>query len=280
MHSALCWILSLVLSYPPWGTERSIPDREVPFKIISGFLIEFEGSIGGLSGLKFILDTGATHTIVDRKIANRLGVQLHPKELFGFAGSRILANEGTFPELQYGPVTLKDANLFVAELAEFSTLAEGADAIIGTDLLSLGSFVVDYDNRKLHFQPLERPLSPMEPRDSAMFVKLRVQDHFIELVLDTGMDGLVLFEERLRKEIPHLLIKAEEKDIRIGPQVSATKVALPKIFLGTKEMSTSVLLVKEPKPNVLPGIYGYLGTSALKAHFMEFDITEGHFRWR
>jgi hypothetical protein len=38
---------------------------EIPFELVSGFLIEFRGDLGSLSGLKFILDTGATHSIVD-----------------------------------------------------------------------------------------------------------------------------------------------------------------------------------------------------------------------
>ena len=44
----------------------------IPFQLEGGFLIEVEGRIGQLEGLKFILDTGATHSVIDRRIADRL----------------------------------------------------------------------------------------------------------------------------------------------------------------------------------------------------------------
>jgi hypothetical protein len=44
----------------------------LPFKLSDGLLIVVEGRIGTLGKLKFILDTGATRSVVDRKVADKL----------------------------------------------------------------------------------------------------------------------------------------------------------------------------------------------------------------
>jgi len=274
-------MLTIVFSCPPPGpTDKMRETQEVPFQLVGGFLIEFEGTIGGLEGLRFILDTGATHSVVDRRIARKLGVPLRPAEVFDFDTNRVIAGEGVFPEVRFGPVILKDVDLFAANLGALSTFAENADAVVGMDLLGFGSFAIDYDQRRMFFQPVERSLSSVRLHDSAMCLQLRVQDHVMELLLDTGIEGLVLFEDRLRREIPNLVTEGKQKYIRLGPHTRAIQTTIPGIYLGTKEINQNVWLIKGPKSGALPGIYGYLGASALKPHRLEFDISGSHLRFQ
>jgi len=42
----------------------------MPFELVAGFLVVVDGQIGDLNGLKFILDTGATYSLIDRKVAD------------------------------------------------------------------------------------------------------------------------------------------------------------------------------------------------------------------
>jgi hypothetical protein len=44
-------------------TEPS--DNPIVFQLRTGFLIVVDGKVGLLSGLKFILDTGTTHGVLD-----------------------------------------------------------------------------------------------------------------------------------------------------------------------------------------------------------------------
>jgi gag-polyprotein putative aspartyl protease len=53
-----------------------------------------------LRDLKFVLDTGATHSIVDEKVARRLGVGLRPRQIFDFNKPANLI-EGTFSEVTF-----------------------------------------------------------------------------------------------------------------------------------------------------------------------------------
>ena len=61
--------------------------------------------------------------------------------------------------MKFGPVHLTDVLMLVGNLSELSTFADGADAIIGSDLLGLTDFTIDYDEKILIFQPLKRSLS-------------------------------------------------------------------------------------------------------------------------
>ena len=276
----LTWVLAFALACPLQDTVNTSPNNnEVPFELIGGFVIEFAGSVGGLEGLRFILDTGANCSVVDRRITERLRIRLHPTKLFDFDRTTIVS-EGTFPEVRFGPVILKNVTLRTTELHKLSSFAKGADAIIGTDLLSLVNLAADYDQNKLFFWPPEQSVSSAKSHGLGLIVQLRIQEQPIEVLLDTGIERLVLFKERLERDVPHLLIGKEEKRVVIGLETQATEVALPGIYLGAEEINAKVLLVKGPEARVLPGIDGYLGVSALNAHRVEFDISGNRLRWR
>src|SRR5208282_166553 len=76
------------------GTERpSVPaavandergPKGIPFDLLDGFLIAVEGRIGPLEHLKFILDTGVTRTVLDRKVADRLHLACLPREVLNY----------------------------------------------------------------------------------------------------------------------------------------------------------------------------------------------------
>jgi predicted aspartyl protease len=57
---------------------------EVPFELRGGFLVVFEGRIAHLQNLKFVLDTGASYSVVDRKVAQRLSLRRHAGRVFSF----------------------------------------------------------------------------------------------------------------------------------------------------------------------------------------------------
>ena len=58
------------------GVVGSSTNLTMPFELVAGFLVVVDGQIGNLNGLKFILDTGATHSLIDQKVADRLQLPL------------------------------------------------------------------------------------------------------------------------------------------------------------------------------------------------------------
>ena len=252
----------------------------LPFKLSAGFLIVVEGRIGGLSNLKFVLDTGVTRSIVDRKIADKLKLPRHPNRTFDF--DRLMSTESAiFPNVQFGPIQETNVSMLIANLAHVSTFASHIDALIGSDLLSLTGFTIDYDEQKVQFSSLQSPESA-NVRNSGpalLTVELQVQGQLVRLLVDSGFPDILLFEDRLQKRVPQLRLERVIDGFRIGGRMRAKKAILPSTVLGTRQTDIRVLLVEAPPDNVLPGIDGLLGMASLKARRINFNYATNSLTW-
>jgi predicted aspartyl protease len=250
----------------------------MPFGLVSGFLVVVNGEIGNLHGLKFILDTGATHSFIDRKVADTLRLRRRSGEVISF-GRRISVEWVDIPELRVGPLRAEAVRVMVVKLAEYSELAEHADGIIGLDLLSKSRrFSIDYDRRTVSFQ-LAEDGTPEHSPSVCFVVPLVVQGVPVHLVVDTGLQGILLYENRLRKRLPKMRIEGESTNAAIG-RLRATQVRLPEVQIVGAQVATTVFLIDGPDEDALPGVDGYLGPAALQAKRVEFDFDAGVLRWQ
>ena len=99
------------------ATADAARANAIPFQLEGGFLIQVEGGIGQLEGLRFILDTGATHSVIDRRIANRFPLVLHPKRVFNF-DRFVSVDWAEFPEVHLGPITMRNVSMIVTQLVK------------------------------------------------------------------------------------------------------------------------------------------------------------------
>src|ERR1700733_14707070 len=74
----------------------------IPGKINS-FDIQVEGRIGDQTHLKFILDTGATISMVGQRVAEKLKLDAHTAQSFNF-DRNLQWKTATLPEVQFGPI--------------------------------------------------------------------------------------------------------------------------------------------------------------------------------
>ena len=250
----------------------------MPFELVSGFLVVVNGEIGNLHGLKFILDTGASHSLIDRKVADTLRLRRRSGKVISF-GRRISVEWADIPELRVGPLRGEAVRIMVVKLAEYSELAEHADGIIGLDLLSKGRrFSIDYDRRAVSFQ-LEEDGTPEHSPSVCFVVPLVVQGVPVHVVVDTGLQGILLYENRLRKRLPKMRIEGESTNAAMG-RLRATQVRLPGVQIVGAQVATTVFLIDGPDEDALPGVDGYLGPAALQAKRIEFDFDAGVLRWQ
>jgi Aspartyl protease len=148
----LCSILVAALVARPVVTYSQASDFEqVHCIVVKRSLVQFTGSIGGLHGLRFILDTGAVRSMVDKQMAARPGTKLRTRRLFDY-NRYIKVSEGEFSDVKFGPVEVASAPLLVTDLSQLSVYANGADAIIGADLLRRTTLTVDYERQLLIFR--------------------------------------------------------------------------------------------------------------------------------
>ena len=284
MRKIFSCVLCLFLTHPlcfgqadKTGTIVGSVDG-IPFKVVRGFLIVFQGRIGSHSGLNFVLDTGTTHSTVNRKLAQTMRLPLRSAEVFAFDRS-VPIESGVFPDVQFGPIHVTDVSMLVADLAHVWDFLDGVDAIIGSDLLSLSNFSIDYDEQKLFFSTVQNGPPSVKPHPVAMILELRVQDCPVNLLVDTGIEGIVLFEDRLRSRIPQLQTEGNMDGILIG-QSHAKQAILPRVRLGARTVDLRVLLLKGPHGDALPGLDGYWGTTSFKAHRIDFNFATNKLSWQ
>jgi predicted aspartyl protease len=112
-----------------------------------------------------------------------------------------------------------------------------------------------------------------------LVVELQVQDRPVHLLVDTGLSGILLYEERLRKRVPALRTAGSLKNATMGGRVPVKQATLPDVVFGHRTRDVPVLLLPSPAADMLPGIDGIVGISALQAHRVHFDFSNKTLSW-
>lgn len=278
-------LLPLCLTNPAWTTNPPQPDlihsrSQVPFKLYAGYVIVLEGRIGNVGRLKFVLDTGVTHSVIDRKLASKIAGARRFGKVVSFDKS-VPAEWVEVSEVQFGPVEVAPFSMMVSDLRYFQSFATKVDAVIGLDLLRFSSFSIDYDARKVFFGLIDTTGGvPMSSDPICLSVQLLVGDSKLQLLVDSGAPALVLYEDKILNRLPQLRIEGELDGVSMGGFVHAKKAVLADARLGTADLNGTVFLVRPPSGNVLSGIDGYLGTAALKARRIDFNFETKTLAWK
>jgi predicted aspartyl protease len=169
----------------------------------------------------------------------------------------------------------------VGDLARYSEFASKADAIIGMDLLRLSDLTVDFGAGKLLFDLTEPRtyLSGADPMTQCLIVELQIQDRPVHLIVDTGSQGILLYEERLRKTVPELRTAAGVKNATMGGRVRVKQATLPDVRVGHRSREVQVTFLQSPAAGTLPGIDGIVGIGALQARRVHFDFSGKTLTW-
>jgi predicted aspartyl protease len=261
-------------------SEPTAVRAELPFKLYAGYLVVVRGSIGPLGDLKFILDTGVIHSVVDRKVAERLQLPLRPAQVLN-VDKTVAIGRAKFPYVQFGPLQVRDISMLVADLAYFSDFATNVDALIGMDLLRLSNFTINNDAKTVLFKPLDQAACEAATKTDpvCMTATVLLKNHPVRLIVDTGLQGILLYEERVLKRMPELRVEGKT-EVDIGRRLRVKQLVIPSARLGTSELDSKVWLVKGPPENVLPGIDGFLGISSLKARWIRFNFATNTLSWQ
>jgi len=150
-EKALLFLALVSASFLNATDVPSVSGTTAPFELGFNFLVIVKGRVGELDGLKFILDTGSSHTVIDEKVANSLRLQRRPGKITNF--DREMPVKWTeIRELQAGPIRATGVNVIVAKLGDYSEFAQGVDGLIGLDLLSRGKKLsIDYERQIVSF---------------------------------------------------------------------------------------------------------------------------------
>jgi hypothetical protein len=277
----LCLPLSLFCFLPAASllaqdrSESVAAETQIPFVLYLDHMIVVGGRIGPLTHLRFTLDTGATHSIVDRKIADALKLARRPGSVFNLDDFAAI-EWADFPSIAVGPIEVKNGSLMVGDLAH-------VDALIGMDLLRLNKRLrINYSSGQIVFTPdaasVRQTLPTGDP--ACLTVDVPVQGKPLHLIVDTGIEGILLYRDRVFRRNPKLRLENETQQSRADGRLLPGRATLRNIRLPNGEFSARVFLIAKAPENALPNIDGYLATTALQARELDFDFSEHKFSWK
>jgi len=274
----LLLVAGLTLHASAQDLHRPCPDFPLSFELVSNFEVVVHGQIGELDGLRFILDTGSSYSMMDRRVADRMRLHRHPGKVFNF--DRNLAIEwADVPDIAIGPLRVAGISMMVARLADISEFADSADGIIGLDVLSRAKKIgIDYERRRISFE-LDEGCGTKRSPVKTFVITVAIQGIPMRLLVDTGLRYMLLYKDRLNSALPHLRIEGEPRDGVIG-RLQATRVNLPGVEGFRPESVTPVFLIGGPGKTDFGGIDGYLGPTSLHAKRLELDFAAMILRWQ
>jgi hypothetical protein len=261
-------------------TRSKLDANELSMNVVDGYLSVVKGSIADRHDLNFLLDTGATTSAIDGKLAERLNLATRSGRMVNFDKS-LQVQWCVLPDLVYGPERATNIEVAIEDLRYLRTSGAAVDGVIGWDLLRRHSFRLDFANKRVVFGAISATGGHSVPfRESSLFLAVPVDLDSRELwmIADTGMRGAMFYEPRL--EASSYQRQASISGRSVGGNVESQIALVPRLRIGTQDLNRQVYVVRPPNSALLDGIAGYLGIAALNAKQVAFDLDRGVLSWR
>lgn len=257
------------------------PPSGLDFELCQDHLVVIEGSVGRMEDLRFLVDTGATRTRIDDRVARHLGLGLvGPPRPFAALSGRGHAYGVVLPSIQFGPIRVGRVSSLATDLPDIFGCGR-VDAILGSDLLRQRSFEIDYKRRRLTFGrvPDQRPSLPLATVVPLLSVEVTIDGRPFRLMLDTAASNVVLYPNRLRARLPKFRIRGRKEVSLATGRSTVTEVDLPDVRLGSTPWPGRAYLV-DVTSEAYDGVDGVLGGAGAALERMAFDFETSRLRWR
>lgn len=256
----------------PWLPDSDLPAVEV---LVNG------------SPARFILDTGVGETLLDRGIAERLGLESLGVEPIHFpAGPAGEVDHGILSELQLDALLVRGVPVQIHPVRESfaGLLPFPVDGVLGTGLFSQVQTSLDYPRRRLRLSPGRR-LAAGEPLylagEQYPLVEARLNDRLDTLLfLDTGMSGaaLALPLSTARLANVDLALDQEGEGYGVGQALQAQPIRCRSLSAaGRTRRDLAGMLIRGFKLERRFGfrIGGLLGDGFVRGGLLELDFANG-----
>jgi predicted aspartyl protease len=215
------------------------------FKLYRGYLIVVPGSVGGLTGLHFLVDTGADHSIADRRLVETLRTSQQPMHML-VDGQAVNAWKTVLSDLKLGPLMSTSLASWVLDLSFLEeTLHFRIDLVIGLDVLTESPFTINYESKKILFgDPPEQPVQvPIQSGLPFVSVMTRVNNVSYSLLVNTGVPVLML----------HGTTSSRKQEVKIqqftllahpaGGQLVGKRLELSSVRVGNLELGRQTAFI-------------------------------------
>lgn len=260
---------------PGWAQTD---DQKVHFDLVKGYLIVAQCSIGSVTHLKAIIDTGASTTVLDSRLVRWLSLAT-AADSATFATQDAKVRSVVAPSLTLGPIKSGPLSVISADLSDFAAQAgTNIDVIIGMDLLRASDFVIDYDARVMQFAPVAamRHHAAMENLAGLTTVSVTGLGHPLTLLVDSGFSGLLVFKGRLGQKVR--MRDAALKLSTVGGMENLEEFEAATVQIGDWQAPGKKLLMTKDDRQEPAEFDGLLGPRFLGAGRVAFDF-HNHMLW-
>lgn len=252
---------------------------EVPFRLVSGYLIVVDGSIGRLDRLRFIVDTGANRSVIDQGIARTLGLGGASTDMYAFA-DRVATEEVVAPSLAFGPVRGLKIPVLTADFQPLeSRFGFRPDALVGVDVLGERCFTIDYVASSITFEcvrgwPAEVAFDPRSPYP---VVEALIDGARYRLIVDSGAEAIAIYERAIPAGHP-IKVDAEVEALHLTGTQRLKRFTSSHFKIGEHALGRPPVFIMSSADDI-PGYDGVLGTRWLGTR-VYFDFARQLLGWR
>lgn len=166
--------------------------EEIGFRLARKHFVIVPVLVNGQGPYEFLLDTGSTTSVVERKLATDLGL----KPLQQTAIRTATGTEGVpiarVHQIDVGSQSARTVLVLCSEMDAVRSLDENIRGILGFNVLSRFRYTLDYRRKKLRFEgvgAVEGTRIPFDPSGRSIILSTG----HLRLMLDTGATGVFLF---------------------------------------------------------------------------------------
>ena len=275
-------LLSVVCGAAVGGTRTQLASNEMAIEVYGGYLAVGRGSVNNADNLRFLLDTGASSTAIDRRVAERLGLHGQPAKVINF--DKTVALEWTeVQEMTFGPERIRNVRVMIEDLGYLRSTGVHVDGVIGLDQLRRQSFLVDYARESVVLGPTAKEGMrgvPMRADAKSLRVEVELDQRPVWMVADTGARGIVLYEDTLKDLLANYRVEGRTGVVGLGGPLENRTAIVPRLRLGGQDLDREVVLISAPGAKRLSGVSGYLGLASLDAKQVAFSFETNQLLWR
>lgn len=276
------FLLSVVCAAAVAGTRTQPAGNEMAIEVYGGYLAVARCSVNHVDNLRFLLDTGASNSAIDRRVAQRLGLHGQPAKVINF--DKTVPLEWTeVQEMAFGPQHISNVRVLIEDLGYLRSAGIHIDGVIGLDQLRRQSFLVDYARKRVVFGPTATDgmrAVPMRADAKSISVEVELGARPVWMVADSGARGIVLYEDTVKDVLANYHVEAQTDGMSLGGLLENRIAIVPRVRLGGQDLDREVVLINAPGANRLSGVAGYLGLTSLDAKQVAFSFETNQLLWR
>ena len=275
------WLLVLLILLTVAGVPAAsgyTKSPELRFDLYHDYLIVVQGSAGPVKGLNFLLDTGASPTILDRQVARSLHLDELPGLLAGVNGT-VAAGKAIVPSLQVGPMRRDNLPVVVEDLSFFhKAIPVHIDAVVGLDVIGQSPIEIDYSGREIRFGPIPslKNALRLEMKRGLPLVEVQLNEISARLVLDTGASSLILFEPKTPSASPVRISAVQPSSNTMGEFAGKT-LWLHSLRMGQVDFSREPAVLVRGRPETSDDFDGLVSPALLGITKIAIDLDQGVF---